>query len=267
MLEPRLLFTLTKTELLSFLPYRTTIIFLSAWSFVDCFVFSFLWLTASQNISMAYSRPQIAYYFFFLSITAIITNSWCNFLFSNDLKTGKTSYFLLRPYDLMLNYAGNNIGQKLAKLLTLLPLWGIWLIVLVYKFGARDIHLWNIAMFSLVLILSGALVFLMDYCIALLSFWILETRYLYIFVVSIMSLVFGGYFIPIGMWPTWFQKVLFILPFHFQFSFPVEVSLGNYSPQKIFLGILLQFFWITAMILTARKIFTQGVAKNPGFGG
>ena len=168
----RVLWRIVTINLISTLEYRgsfTIYMFsIAAGSVISLLV----WLAVlDQGVQLPLDRPSLVTYYVLLSLVTMLTSTWLGEYLAENIRLGKLSPVLLRPMPEITNMLGNNIGEKIVKLLFLLPMLGL----LALFFGA-DLRLpsdpiaW--AMFAVCLPLAAATAFLIDFVIGSLAFWV-----------------------------------------------------------------------------------------------
>ena len=75
---------------------------------------------------------------------------------------------------------------------------------------------------------ANALHFLILNVVEMTAFWADNVWSLSVMTRNIIS-VFGGYIIPISMYPPWSQPLLKFLPFQYLIGFPVKTMMGQVS--------------------------------------
>ena len=74
-------------------------------------------------------RQNLVTYYVLLSVVTMLTSSWiCEYLAEN-IRLGKLSPILLRPTPEIANAIANNLGEKIVKLVFLLPMIGVMAVV------------------------------------------------------------------------------------------------------------------------------------------
>ena len=140
------------------------------------------------------------------------------------IRTGKFLTFALRPINHRFFAFSQKFGHRiLGTLIEFLPCALIF--VLLFKIDMRPAHTgWLI----LSIIFAFLMYFLVNYCLGLASFWIVESGGLRSFY-SLVASVFSGMLIPLVFFPKPLQIIQFFLPFQYISYVPAMVFLGNYS--------------------------------------
>jgi ABC-2 type transport system permease protein len=167
---------------------------------------------------------QVIRYFGVTSLMGYITWDSADWNLSMLIRTGKFLTFALRPLNHRFFALSQKVGHRfLAIFLEFLPCALIFF--LLFKIDMRPAHIgWLI----LSIIFAYLMFFLVNYCIGLVSFWIVESAGLRSFY-GLLSWVFSGMMIPLVFFPKPLQIVQFFLPFQYTSYVPAMVFLGSYS--------------------------------------
>jgi len=139
------------------------------------------------------------------------------------IRTGKYLTFALRPLNHRFFAFSQKIGHRvLGFLVEFVPC--LLIFILVFKTDMRPAHLgWTVLSVMLAFFMN----FLVNYCIGMASFWIVQTdglRSAY----ALVDGIFSGMLIPLTFFPMPLQIVQFFLPFQYTSYVPVMVFLGEY---------------------------------------
>ena len=167
---------------------------------------------------------QMIRYFGVTSLLGYLTWDSADWNISMLIRTGRLLTFALRPLNHRFFALSQKAGHRLlAFFVEFLPCTLIF--VLLFKIDMRTAHAgWLI----LSLVFASIMFFLVNYCIGLASFWIVESGGLRSFY-GLLSWVFSGMLIPLVFFPKPLQIVQFFLPFQYTSYVPAMVFLGSYS--------------------------------------
>jgi ABC-2 type transport system permease protein len=217
-----------------------------------------VWLTVSeQGVALPYSRSQFVTYYVMLSIVTMLTGSWGSPYIAQGIRTGALSPVLLRPMPVILDYLGNNLGEKLVKLPLLLPL-----VVLVALLFRGDLQLpgeaWRWLLFLLSLPPAAALAFLLDFVIGSLAFWVEHVSGL-VRIKSVAGAFLEGQVVPLALFPAQLAPLLAIQPFRYIVSFPLEILTAALTPEAIAWGFAAQLGYCLAFYIGYRLLWRSGL--------
>ncbi len=166
------------------------------------------------------------------------------------VSTGKFLSYLLRPMSHIYFALSQKVGHRVLGLtVEFIPVY----LILFFVFGVRLVP--AMPVFAVISIILGFLMmFLVDYCVGITSFWLTRTsgvRRMFLLLRDICS----GMFLPLTFFPGALQKVLFYLPFQFIAYVPVRVCVGSYELGGISLDIP-RIVGIQAVAVLIMSVFT-----------
>ncbi|BCL74736.1 ABC transporter permease [Jeongeupia sp. HS-3] len=175
-----------------------------------------------QSIA-GYDRDALMRYYAAVLIVGILVFDFADWNLQMLIRSGKFLTFLLRPISHRAFAFSQKLGHRclgfwMEALPIYLILWGVFSIRLV---PARP--LW----FVLSLALGFVIMFLVNYCVGTLAFWLTRTNGLRRLIGFLRDLC-AGVFLPLALFPDAVQQVLFYLPFQFITYVPIQVLLGDY---------------------------------------
>ena len=156
------------------------------------------------------------------------------------------------------NFAGKALGLPFTILAALLL--GL---ILHPKINLEPI---NIALFIPALLLAFLLRFLLDYVLALLTFWSQRSDAL-LRLNDTLLFLFAGQVAPFALLPDKFQQAAFLLPYRYMLGFPVEVLMGRLSPAQAGQGFLSLATWILTAIVLHQVLWKHGLRRYTAVGG
>jgi ABC-2 type transport system permease protein len=167
---------------------------------------------------------QMIRYFGASSLLGYIIWDSADWNLSMLIRTGKFLTFALRPLNHCFFAFSQKVGHRvLGTALEFVPCALIF--TLLFKIDMRPAHAgWLI----LSIIFAYLMYFLVNYCLGLASFWIVESAGLRSFY-GLVASVFSGMLIPLVFFPKPLQIIQFFLPFQYTSYVPAMVFLGNYS--------------------------------------
>ena len=167
---------------------------------------------------------QMIRYFGATSLLGYIIWDSADWNLSMLIRTGKFLTFALRPLNHCFFAFSQKVGHRiLGIVLEFVPC--AFIFTMLFKIDMRPAHAgWLL----LSIMFAYLMYFLVNYCLGLASFWIVETGGLRSFYTLVAS-VFSGMLIPLVFFPKPLQVIQFFLPFQYISYVPAMVSLGNYS--------------------------------------
>ena len=257
----RLVLRETKVNVMLTIEYRAAFFVIMLNVFTGPTISLLVWLAVIERgpggAALAMDRPQLVTYYVLMSLVSMLTGVWLSEYLADDIRTGNLSKYLLRPAPHMAGALGNNLGEKVIKLMLLGPL------VLVAGFLFRhDLRLpadpgtW--LLFGLAVALAFLLHFLIDYLLGSLAFWQQAVHG----IVTLEGLVAGllaGRFVPLALFPPELAPLLAAQPWRFTLSFPLEVVTASLSAEQLAYGFGLQVAYIAGLAALIRVVWRYGL--------
>ena len=229
------------------------VIYLVVWSAVS---------SANGGSVGGFSARDFAAYFIVTMMVNFITFDWHMWEFEFRIREGLFSPLLLRPVHPIHADMAANITYKTLMLAIMLPV----SVLLGYAFDAylhpdsRTIGLFLVALF-----LAFVLRSILEWSLALISFW--TTRMMAVNRAYFsLNLFLSGKMAPIALLPVYLQVAAAYLPFRWMVSFPAEVLLGRVSPADALRGFMIQGGWIGFSLILLSLMWRFGVRRYAGVG-
>jgi ABC-2 type transport system permease protein len=229
------------------------VVFLAAWAAVA---------RAQGNNVGGFSAGDFAAYYVALTLVGQLTQSWNAYEFEQEVRLGKLSPKLLRPFH-PLNYAiADNLVWKVFTLPFLLPVLALIALTFHAQFATQP---WNVALFVPSVILAAGLRFTLGWVMAALAFW--TTR-----VEAIASLfdrvgfIFAGQVAPLALLPGILQGIAYVLPFGYMLGVPADMLRGGLSIERAALLLAGQAMWFGISLLLFQVIWRAGLRQYSAVG-
>jgi ABC-2 type transport system permease protein len=201
------------------------------------------------------STQYLVTYFVMVSVVSMLTSSWTTSYLSESIRLGHLSAWLVRPCSTHLSSLANNVGEKLVKLLLLVPMVG--------QLGLpTDPRRW--LGFVAGIVMAAGITFSLDIIIASLAFWIQDVTGIDRFR-GLLARVFSGAIVPLALFPSWLAGPLSVQPFRFMLSFPLEVLLGAAGGSAA-AGFAWQLGWLVLFAGAAGLVWRRGLRGYQGAG-
>lgn len=120
--------------------------------------------------------------------------------------------------------------------------------------------------FLLSLIFAFLIGFLLDICIGLVGFWMLEVSSL-LFVYLLLSFFLSGHMFPLDLLPQPWLSFVEVLPFKYLAYFPAAVFLGKVPEERLWMDVGLAAGWVVALLILAKWLYARGLRRYSGYGG
>ncbi|RNI25503.1 ABC transporter permease [Flexivirga caeni] len=104
------------------------------------------------------------------------------------------------------------------------------------------------------------------YLVAVVGFWLIETRGIQIFYM-VVSGFFAGLFVPISLFPSWLLAIAQATPFPSMMMYPVDVLTARTTGAAAYGLVGVQFAWLGATLLVGHLLTVVGRRKLEVQGG
>jgi len=185
----------------------------------------FIWraVYAGANTLNGMDFPSMLRYFGASALIGYLVMDFADWNLSMLIRTGKYLTFAMRPLNHRFFAFSQKVGHRvLGFLAEFVPC--LLIFVFIFKVDMRPAYPgWAV----LSVILAFFMNFLVNYCIGMMSFWIVQTegiRQAY----SLFGAVFAGTLVPLSFFPMPLQIIQFFLPFQYTSYVPAMVFLGGY---------------------------------------
>jgi len=224
-----------------------------------------VWLAvADGGVVLPMDRSRLVTYYLLVGVVSMLTSTWLAEYLAENIRLGQLSPWLLRPAPYLLFYVGNNLSEKVVKLVFLLPMVGV-----VAFFFRGDLRLptdprdW--ALFLASLPLAAAIAFLLDVLIGSLGFWTEDVTGLSR-VRTLVATFLSGQIVPLALFPGWLSGFLKVQPFRYTLSFPLEVLTGRLGTADLVLGFAFQAGYCLLLYLAYRWVWGRGLRAYAAVG-
>lgn len=246
--------------------YRGDVLVYTATSFVLPVILMQVWIAVFEaRNGNTQQQSYIISYFYIQTLVNVLVGAWHGPFLSRRIREGEISQNLLKPFPYIFYWICQNLSEKIWKVLLSLPLIGI-LFIFYHKY-ISILSITALLFFLISIIFALCINFLIEYIIALSSFWfsntqaLLEFNEMLFFVTSgrLFPLTFLSALIPL--------KFINLLPYKYIISFPIEILLNNLSVYDLLNGIASQLLWIMLLYFTYRILWIRGLKVYGGYGG
>jgi ABC-2 type transport system permease protein len=264
--RPRLLYRWTAANIQMTLAYRGSFILIMFHTVMAPLISLLIWLTISeQGVPLPYDRSQFVTYFTLLGAVAMLTGTWMAFYIAERIRLGGLSRDLVRPAPALFESLGNNLGEKVIKLVLIAPMLAV--MALLFWRDLRpptDPLAW--LLFLLCLPMAAFVNFMLDYSIGSLAFWVEDVMGL-VRVKELMQAFLAGWFVPLALFPPQMAALLEVQPFRYTLSFPLEVLTGALDPPALMRGFGWQLFYCVLLVGIHKLIWRYGLRSYQASGG
>lgn len=247
------------------LQYRASLVIWLIGMVLEPLIYLVVWSTVARstggNVS-GFTSSDFATYFIAIMLVNHATFTWVIYGFDARVRQGAFSPLLLRPVHPIHADIAENISYKVMTLSVIIPTAA----VLAVAFHAR-LHVvpWALLAFVPALVLAIALRFLVEWSVALLSFWTARMSAIdQMYFVTILFL--SGMVAPLSLFPLPVRLVADVLPFPWMIAFPVDLVLGRLGAGQALLGFGAQALWLLLSIGLLNLLWRLGLRRNSAVG-
>ncbi|MDD3648126.1 MAG: ABC-2 family transporter protein [Candidatus Dojkabacteria bacterium] len=254
-----------KTSIQSALTYRSIEFIWVLIAFLSPLLFMQIWTQNVEDTS-GFSIHELVTYYFIITIIDQALTPHIEWNVAKDISQGELNNYLLKPYSYFLRRLVEEIPWKIvATGMTIIPMI-IFFVLYSNYIVFPTFGIFKFFVFIFLLVLSYILMFLLEFVIGCLGFWITEIRSIMrIFFMS--SDLFSGRMFPLVFMPKLLLSISRFLPFPYFWYFPTMYFLGRESPRDLHQGILTMLAWIAVLTVFAIVIWRKGIQKYSAFGG
>jgi ABC-2 type transport system permease protein len=246
--------------------YRAALVIWLIGQVLDPVIYLIVWSTVSEASGGqvgGYTTGDFAAYFLVLMVVNNLTYTWIMWEYEYRVREGTLSAALLRPVHPIHADVAENLSSKVMSspfiLLTAV------LLGLVFQPTFHPVG-WALAAFIPAVALAFVLRFLVEWTLAQAAFWTTRVSSLnQLYFVAMLFL--SGQVAPLSLFPPLVQSAAALLPFRWMISFPVELLLGNLTPEETAVGFAAQMVWITLAVILLRFVWRAGVRVYSAVGG
>ena len=224
-----------------------------------------VWLAVVEQVGPAtgWHRADFIAYYVGAAMIYQFTISFTIWEWQHEIRNGDLSSRLLKPLDPFHFYLSRRLGRKIFDVLLLTPV----VVLATLLVPELSFPLTPTRFAALVISLLGAFLLstLMGTVFGMISFWSTQSANLYYLWFGIGQFL-SGWIAPLALFPAWFSRPAYLLPFHSTLGFPVEILIGRADDQAIVRGLLLSLFWNVAFAVLYRFLWRRGLARYEAVG-
>lgn len=249
--------------------YRWNFLLRCLFSFVPFLGAIFLWGAVfsdpDKRLAGYDMAATISYFLALIFLDSVASPTEDDFQIAGEIRDGLINQFLLKPVNYFVyRFCLFWSSRLIYTLVTLIPILCVALLARKYAVVPATFDQWMLA--AAAAFFSACLQFAIAYCTALLAFWLLDIS-APTFIVFSIEFALGGHLFPLDMMPPAIYEVIRLLPFYYEYFFPLQVFLGRASPQEILQGFMLQIFWLAFFLILGQAIWKAGLRKYTAVGG
>lgn len=221
----------------------------------------FVWQTvfAAQQSVSGYEKSQMLTYIIVGYIIGSLVMATRTQDLADEINDGRLSNALLRPQRYISWLLSRDAGDKLLNVgFAIIEVSLVLLVLTPPLLIPTAIGTW--ILFTLGVILSTVLYFLISVCLSMAGFWTNEVWAIR-FVFFIFLEFFTGWIVPPDLFPPVVARFLFLTPFPYVFYFPAKLYLEQLTPDQIIHGFVRVILWIALLSLVGITVWKKGLLR------
>ncbi|MBI3385689.1 ABC-2 family transporter protein [Candidatus Gottesmanbacteria bacterium] len=237
-------------------------------SFINPFIYLLFWRGAAGSVAKSGAQWTVSgfasYYVLLVIASSFLMVHIEEYIAWYDIKEGYLANHLLRPVSYFWNNFFHELPYRMLQgsfgLVVFLVFLFVYpgLIKLVHNptqifFGIVIIVFAYFLSFSFKMFLGLSALFTTDF------FGLSE-------LVNVLILIFGGFVIPLDLFPSQMKQFLSFLPFPYMFYYPIIAIQGRMETAELMRVIVIQMSWILVLFLVYRYVWQKGVRLFTGVG-
>lgn len=226
----------------------------------------------ASGAELPVSAQYLTAYFVLVAVVEMLASTWTAFFLSESIRDGSLNQWLVRPTSTHVNAIANNLGEKLVKIIFLIPfvvavvavlrLTGITGDLLSYPLQPRR---W--LAFAVAVIFAASIRFTLDVLIGSLAFWFEDVQG-FLRATAVVVPVLSGAVVPLALMPDGWQLITSVQPFRFMLAFPMDVLLSEelWTGVGVLAGFGLQALWLAIFGAVTVLVWRRGLRSYSAVG-
>lgn len=232
---------------------------------VTYYLWKAIYGSTTETVINGFTLNEMIIYVFITFLTSLIISVDISHDISREVKDGSIAINLIRPINYEKRMFFQGLGNVLYNFVIIFLLTFTATTIMFYKFTGH-LNIINIIFYFLSSILGMLINFYYSYIFGLLSFKITNMWGLSQIMQSVSGLL-SGMLIPIAFFPVWAQEVVEFFPFSSAIYTPTMIYLNKLNSIEIIKAILLQVFWVIALMLLAKWMWKKLIKNLTILGG
>lgn len=236
-------------------------------TFVQLFVARALWenifSSSGKEAMEGFTLSMVTLYYVILPIgNRMLTGENIGFL-SREIYDGSFSKYLLYPISFFHYKTLTYMTYSLFYSVQLILIFIIYQIF--FSDGLTILDLQNLGIGCLLFLIASFAYCRLAIFIELISLWA-DNVWTLMVMCRFFVYFFGGGFVPIVFFPSWFQSFLSFTPFPYLITLPIRTIMGISTPQEMGQGLILLCFWSFFFYMASTLLWNKGQYKYTGVG-
>ena len=248
--------------------YRWNFAMRAAFSLIHLAFVFILWRAAYQGETTigGFSLEQTLTYFVTLLVLQFFIGAFNeDYEISEEIRSGLINQFLTKPINYFVYRFTIFVSARLVSgLLALIPL--LLALPLIGEVLTFPDEVWRLVLGLPAAFMSALIQFTIAYIFGMLTFWFLEIQSFVILSMTIETLL-GGQIFPLDLLPATIYRISQFLPYYYQMYFPAAIFTGRIDYASAQQGLVIQAFWVVALLGIAQLLWRRGLREHTAVGG
>ncbi|NJD02199.1 MAG: hypothetical protein FIA99_06285 [Ruminiclostridium sp.] len=203
-------------------------------------------------------------YVFISAIVGAFADSNAGNYIGEKMKDGSIVIDFIRPLNLKYSLLAEDCGVHLYRFLfNVLPT--CLFLGLVYRIHI-PFHFFNVVLFAISAINGIFIIFLINYILGMLCFWLKDFGYIQWSLKACYKL-FTGAVVPLWFYPGFLRTIANVLPFRLVYFEPISILLGKLDIAGSLNVLALQLIWIIGFVVIEKLVWYKAQEALIVFGG
>jgi ABC-2 type transport system permease protein len=246
--------------------YRANLLMYLLYWLVSPIVYLSVWTTIANSQGSVKGMTAADFITYYLTVLVVdqLTSEITIHLLANKIQDGTLSNELLRPvHPILTNTLVNNLAFKSLIFSVFVPVWLV--LYLLFQPDYSGVSLQSVLLALPAVAIGFGINFLLGATLTCLAFWTTRVYSISEFYFA-LSMLFSGQFVPLTLLPPLVQRVAGFLPFQFFIYFPVQIILGQLTPEQMLRTFGLGLAWLVIAYLLFLRIWRSGVKRFSAVG-
>ena len=230
---------------------------------IEILILVVLWLAiyGKANLISGFTRNEMITYVLVGNIFSLLVRDFTHHIFSEDIISGKLSFFLVKPLSHLRYFIASTIGRTMHVVTGVVS--QLLVILCFHAFIVVHVSPPVIGLIVVMLILARINEILVNYLRGMVGFWTDEVEPVQGAVSQVQRFLTGGYF-PLSLLPLGLAVFTYGLPFAYYFFIPMQLFLGKMSLADGARGLVIQIAWIGILYLLIKLVWQRGLKRYEG---
>ncbi|MEF2965943.1 ABC-2 family transporter protein [Paenibacillus sp. M1] len=225
---------------------------------IQVFLWKVLYAKNPENIGLS-QQEMVTYFILASGLSASLFNTSVIDEMVTDVRDGKITHYLNKPYSYKLSLLSKFLGRSLFTVLFIVvPMF----ILGILFFGFESPNDPAALLLSLGIVIISFLIFFHIFYIAGLSvFWFMDLHGAVKLLLDNGIKILSGAYIPLWLFPGWLHNIANILPLRTGADLPITIYLGKNGYEDIALKLMFNVGWLILLWITSAIIWRIGLRK------